>query len=72
MRPALVESLNGGIDDVPRGLEIGLTYLQVDDIAPLRFKRSGADKYFKSGFRADSRHGGGELHNHRSFQNAAG
>jgi hypothetical protein len=72
MRPALVEGLNGSIDYVAWGLEIGFANLQMDDITPLRFKRFGADENLESGFSADSRHGGGKLHVYRTFQYAAG
>ena len=56
MRPALVERLLGGLDDVARRGEIGLADFQMDDVAALRFQRARAHQDIEGGFHADAVH----------------
>jgi hypothetical protein len=40
MRPALVERLLAGLDDMPGSREIRFSYLEVDNVFPLRLERT--------------------------------
>jgi hypothetical protein len=71
MRPALVERLLRGVDNVLRRPEIGFADLEVDDTSSLSFEGPGFDEDLECGFGANSRHGGGKLHNLESFQPTA-
>ena len=62
VRIAVLQSLDAGLDNVGRGLKIGLPDFQVDDFAALGFQGAGPRQHFKSGFGAQTAHSGGNSH----------
>ena len=62
VRPAVAQGVDAGLDDVGGRVEVGLADLEVDDVAPLRLERAGADQDFKRGFGPEPLHSGRESH----------
>ncbi len=60
MGEALVQGVGSRLDDVARGIEIGLPDLEMDDVAALCLQRSRLHQYFEGGLGAETRHALGE------------
>ncbi len=56
MRPALIQRLLAGLDDMARRVEVGLADFQVNDAVSLRFQRPRAHQDFEGGFHAYAVH----------------
>jgi hypothetical protein len=54
-----VKRRHRGLDNVRRGVEIGLAYLEVDDIASLCFECSRPSQDFERGFGSQAAHPAG-------------
>ena len=60
MSPALVESVDGGFNDIGGSVEIGLSDLQVHDLFSLSLQGAGLVQDLKGGFSAQARHARGQ------------
>ncbi len=59
---ASVEGVFRRPPDVIRRVEVGLADLEVDDVAALRFQRSGSGEHLEGGFGSQSLHARCEVH----------
>ena len=60
VRKAFVKGVTSRVDNVARGIEIGLSDLEMDDVAALCLERSRLHQYFEGGLGAETRHSFGE------------
>src|SRR4029453_12418447 len=60
MGEAFVQSVGRRVNDVARGIEIGLADLEMDDVAACCLQRSRLHQHFESGLGAETRHALGE------------
>ena len=60
MGEALVQGVACRLDDVARGIEIGLPDLEMDDVAALCLQRARFHQHFEGGLGAETRHAFGE------------
>ena len=54
MRPSTIQRFSSGADDVGRGIEIGFTDLQMDNIFALGLKRPRLYQHVKGGLGAQA------------------
>jgi hypothetical protein len=62
VRPAVTDSGDTRLADIPRSVEIGLADLEMDDVSPLGLEGAGADEDFKRRFCPETLHSGRESH----------
>jgi hypothetical protein len=60
VRKAFVQGVASRVDNVARGIEIGLSDLEMDDVAAPCLQRSRLHQYFEGGLGAETRHALGE------------
>ncbi len=60
MRPPFVEGVDGGFNDIGRGIKIGLTDFQMHDVLALALQRPRSVQDFEGGFGTEPRHAAGE------------
>src|SRR5947209_2016981 len=60
MRPTTLQGFDAGVDNIARGIEVGLADLEVNDVATFSFESTRFHQNFKCSFRAQARHTAGK------------